>query len=41
MKADTLEILEYLGGGGKYFRIPVYQRNYDWKKNIAKNFSKI
>lgn len=32
MKADNLSLLEFIGAGKRTFYIPVYQRNYDWKR---------
>ncbi len=32
MKADNISLLEFIGAGKRTFYIPVYQRNYDWKK---------
>ncbi|MFG6383105.1 MAG: DUF262 domain-containing protein, partial [Lachnospiraceae bacterium] len=32
MKADNLNLLEFIGPGKRTFYIPVYQRNYDWKR---------
>lgn len=32
MKADELKLLEFIGQNKKTFNIPVYQRNYNWKK---------
>lgn len=32
MKADNLSLLEFIGSSKRTFRIPVYQRNYDWKR---------
>ena len=32
MKADNLSFLEFIGPGKRTFCIPVYQRNYDWKR---------
>lgn len=32
MKADNLSFLEFIGAGKRTFYIPVYQRNYDWKR---------
>lgn len=32
MKADNIPILEFIGASKRTFYIPVYQRNYDWKK---------
>jgi len=51
MKADNLKFLEFIGASKRTFYIPVYQRNYDWKKtqcitlfkdieNISKNTEK-
>lgn len=48
MKADNLSFLEFIGASKRTFYIPVYQRNYDWKRlqcitlfndieNIARN----
>ncbi|QUH29784.1 DUF262 domain-containing protein [Vallitalea guaymasensis] len=33
MKADSIKLLEFIGQNKRTFSIPVYQRNYDWKKN--------
>jgi len=32
MEANKIKLLEFLGSGKKTFKIPVYQRNYDWKQ---------
>lgn len=32
MKADNLSFLEFIGASKRTFCIPVYQRNYDWKR---------
>ena len=32
MEANKIRLLEFLGTTKKTFNIPVYQRNYDWKK---------
>lgn len=32
MKADNIALLEFIGASKRTFYIPVYQRNYDWKK---------
>ena len=32
MKADNVRLLEFIGASKRTFYIPVYQRNYDWKK---------
>lgn len=32
MKADNINFLEFIGASKRTFYIPVYQRNYDWKK---------
>jgi uncharacterized protein with ParB-like and HNH nuclease domain len=32
MKANEKAFLRFLEGSDKHFIIPVYQRNYDWKK---------
>ena len=32
MRADSISLLEFIGTGKRVFYIPVYQRNYDWKK---------
>lgn len=36
MKAGEIEFLSYLEGSNKTFIIPVYQRNYNWKKEQCK-----
>ncbi|HBG4973241.1 TPA: DUF262 domain-containing protein [Clostridioides difficile] len=36
MKAGEIEFLSYLEGSNKNFIIPVYQRNYNWKKEQCK-----
>lgn len=36
MKADNINLLEFLGSSKRTFNIPVYQRNYDWKKSHCK-----
>ncbi len=33
MKADNVALLEFIGASKRTFYIPVYQRNYDWKRN--------
>lgn len=33
MKGDSQPILKFMEGSSKRFVIPVYQRNYDWKKD--------
>lgn len=33
MKADSISLLEFIGASKRTFYIPVYQRNYDWKKD--------
>lgn len=32
MKADSIMLLEFIGASKRTFYIPVYQRNYDWKR---------
>ena len=32
MRADNIPLLEFIGASKRTFYIPVYQRNYDWKK---------
>lgn len=32
LKADNINLLEFISSGKRTFCIPVYQRNYDWKK---------
>ena len=32
MKGDAVKLVQFLEGSQKRFVIPVYQRNYDWKK---------
>ncbi len=32
MKGTSKELLKFMEGSDKRFVIPVYQRNYDWKK---------
>ena len=32
MKGEDIKLLEFLDGQSKRFIIPIYQRNYDWKK---------
>lgn len=32
MKADNVALLEFIGASKRTFYIPVYQRNYDWRK---------
>lgn len=32
MKADSISFLEFIGASKRTFHIPVYQRNYDWKR---------
>ena len=34
MKAKEKRFLHFLEGSDKHFVIPVYQRNYDWKKEL-------
>ena len=36
MKAEEKELLRFLEGTDKNFVIPIYQRNYDWKKENCK-----
>ncbi len=36
MKGSELRLIEYMDGAKKRFVIPVYQRNYDWKKENCK-----
>ena len=36
MKGSEAKLLEYMEGAKKRFIIPVYQRNYDWKKDNCK-----
>ncbi|KPI48755.1 hypothetical protein IM33_16785 [Clostridioides difficile] len=36
MKAGEIEFLSYLEGSNKSFVVPVYQRNYNWKKEQCK-----
>lgn len=36
MKGTASYLLEFLEGAGKRFIIPVYQRNYDWKRENCK-----
>jgi uncharacterized protein with ParB-like and HNH nuclease domain len=36
MKASEIKIIRFLEGFDKSFVIPVYQRNYDWKKSNCK-----
>jgi len=36
MKAEEVLFLDFLEGKRKNFIIPVYQRNYDWKKEHCK-----
>jgi len=36
MKANEKDFLRFLEGADKHFVIPVYQRNYDWKKEQCK-----
>lgn len=36
MKGSEAKLLEYMEGAKKRFVIPVYQRNYDWKKENCK-----
>lgn len=31
MKGTEAKLVSYMQGSDKYFIIPVYQRNYDWK----------
>lgn len=38
MKADTIDILEFLGATKRVFNIPVYQRSYSWKQEQCKNY---
>lgn len=32
MKGNSKALLKFMEGSDKRFVIPVYQRNYDWKK---------
>lgn len=32
VRGSELKFVKYLEGSGKRFRIPLYQRNYDWKR---------
>lgn len=36
MKGTASHLLEFLEGARKRFIIPVYQRNYDWKRENCK-----
>ncbi|MBR2237305.1 MAG: DUF262 domain-containing protein [Prevotella sp.] len=36
MKGTASRLLEFLEGARKRFIIPVYQRNYDWKRENCK-----
>lgn len=36
MKGEEKKFISYIAGAGKRFVIPVYQRNYDWKKEQCK-----
>ncbi|MBO4244279.1 MAG: DUF262 domain-containing protein, partial [Bacteroidales bacterium] len=36
MKGDSEKIVAFLEGSKKRFIIPVYQRNYNWKKEQCK-----
>ena len=36
MKGDAIKLVAFLEGSQKRFIIPVYQRNYDWKKENCK-----
>ena len=36
MKAKEKKFLHFLEGSDKHFVIPVYQRNYDWKREQCK-----
>ena len=33
MKADNINLLEFISASKRTFTIPVYQRNYDWKRS--------
>ncbi len=41
LKADNVALLEFIGASKRTFYIPVYQRNYDWKKFNAVHCLKI
>lgn len=36
MKGEEKKFISYIAGAGKRFVIPVYQRNYDWRKDQCK-----
>ena len=36
MNTNKMKLLEFLGSSKRTFNIPVYQRNYDWKKEQCK-----
>ena len=35
MKGSECKFVKYMEGSDKRFVIPVYQRNYDWKTEVA------
>ena len=41
MEAHKINLLEFIESSKRTFNIPVYQRNYDWKKLIVKDYLKI
>jgi len=38
MDGKTIRLVQYLEGSDKRFIIPVYQRNYSWKKIIVVSY---
>lgn len=40
MKADNIQLLEFISASKRTFSIPVYQRNYDWKSIQCKTLFK-
>lgn len=38
IRGEDIQVLDDMFDSRKTFHIPVYQRNYDWKKNTAKNY---
>ena len=41
MEAHKINLLEFIESSKRTSNIPVYQRNYDWKKLIVKDYLKI
>lgn len=40
MKADSIQLFDFLDNGKTIFEIPVYQRNYEWNKDQCKQLFK-